>query len=434
MFLKNLFSLVTGMLVTGGLVTAPSFIAMAGTNTWTLETVVQRTMEVAPEIRSAEAEIAARAGELTQAGAWPNPTVDLRADDRLGQEDGRGGTDLTQIALSQPLPLRRLARQRAAAGANLESARENRRYQRLLLEREASRVFHALQHTEAGVGLARSRLDLAEGYGRPEPGGKARDPLVRYLTPLERIRLAVLREEARQAVMAAEKDYQKALAEFRSLLALPADTAVQAAPLDLPAPPPELVGYVQNLEQNLDAHPLLAAARREVKAARAGVAVAESQRFADPALNLFRERDFLNGERRDVTGVGISVQIPLWNQNRGPVAKARAEVLRAQAQLGLRQRDTLTRLSQSYTELARLIEQAQRTRTNLLEPARQVFDLTRRGFTSGELNLLALVDANNTHFDAQARYLELLKEAQVAAAELRLAAGISLLEEREVQP
>jgi len=430
MFLKNLFFLITGMLVTGGLVTAPPLIAIAGTNTWTLEAVVRRTMEVAPEIRSAEAEIAARAGELTEAGAWPNPTVDLRADDRLGQEDGRGGTELTQIALSQPLPLRRLARQRAAAGANLESARENRRYQRLLLEGEASRVFYALQHTEARVGLARSRLELAGGYGRPGPGGKARDPLVRYLTPLERIRLAVLREEAGQAVMAAEKDYQKALAEFRSLLELPADTAVQAAPLELPAPPSELAGH----EQNLDAHPLLAAARREVEAARAGVAVAESQRFDDPSINLFRERDFLNGERRDVTGVGISFQIPLWNQNRGPVAKARAEVLQAQAQLGLRQRDTLTCLRQSYTELARLIEQAQRTRTNLLEPARQVFELTRRGFTSGELNLLALVDANNTHFDAQARYLELLKEAQAAAAELRLAAGISLLEEREVQP
>ena len=115
MLLKKLFSLVTGMLIAGGLATAPSLIAMAGTNTWTLEAVVRRTMEVAPEIRSAEAELAARTGELTQAGAWPNPTVDLSADDRLGQEDGRGGTELTRIALSQPLPLRRLARQRAAA-------------------------------------------------------------------------------------------------------------------------------------------------------------------------------------------------------------------------------------------------------------------------------------------------------------------------------
>src|SRR3990172_7965183 len=188
MFLKNLFFLAAGMLVTGGLVTAPSFVAMAGTNTWTLEAVVRRTVEVAPEIRSAEVEIAVRAGELTEAGAWPNPTVDLGADDSLGQEDGRGGTELTQIAVSQPLPLRRLARQRAVAGANLESARENVRYQRLLLERDAARVFYALQHAEAGVGLARSRLDLAEGYGRREPGGKGRDPLVRYLTPLERIR------------------------------------------------------------------------------------------------------------------------------------------------------------------------------------------------------------------------------------------------------
>jgi cobalt-zinc-cadmium efflux system outer membrane protein len=427
MFLKNLFFLVTGMLVTSGLVTAPSLIAMAGTNTWTLEAVVRRTMEVAPEIRSAEAEIAVRASELTQAGAWPNPTVDLRADDRLGQEDGRGGTELTQIALSQPLPLRRLARQRVAAGANFESARENRRYQRLLLEQEATRVFHALQLTAARVGLARSRLD---GYGRPGTGGKARDPLVRYLTPLERIRLDVLREEARQAVMAAEKEHRKALAEFRSLLALPADAAVQTAPLELAAPPSGLAG----LEQNLDAQPLLATARREVEAARAGVAVAESQRFADPSLNLFFERDILNGERRNVAGVGVSFQIPLWNLNRGPVAKARAEVLRARAQLGLRQRDTLTRLRQSHAELARLIEQAQHTRANLLEPARQAFELTRRGFTSGELNLLALVDATNTHFDAEARYLELLKEAHVAAAELRLAAGIFLLEEREARP
>ncbi len=430
MFHRKLYSLVTGMLVTCGLVIAPSLIAVAETNTWTMEKVVQRTMEVAPEMRSSEAEIAARVGELAQAGAWPNPTVDLRVDDRLGREDGRGGVDLTQIALSQPLPMRRLARQRTAAGANLESARENRRYQRLLLERESSRVFQALQFAEARVGLARSRLDLAESYGRPKPGGKTRDPLVRYLTPLERIRLDVLRGESEQTVMAAEKDYQKALAEFRSLLALPADAAVHATQLELAAPPSELAG----LEQNFDSQPLLVAARREVEAAQAGVAVAESQRFADPSLNLFFERDFLNGERRNVAGVGVSFQIPLWNLNSGPVAKARAEVLRAQAQLGLRQRDTLTRLRQSHAELARLIEQAQRTRTNLLEPAQQVFELTRRGFTSGELSLLALVDAINAHFDAQARYLELLKETQVASAELRLAAGISLLKEREVQP
>ena len=159
---------------------------------------------------------------------------------------------------------------------------------------------------------------------------------------------------------------------------------------------------------------------------RAAALLAESQRFADPALNLFYERDFINNERSDVIGFGVSFQLPLWNQNRGPVAKARAEALRAQAQFEMRQRDTLTLLRQGYTDLARLLEQAQRTYANLLEPARQVFELTGRGFATGESNILALVDANNTYFDARARHIELLKETQEAAAELRFAAGISL--------
>ncbi len=404
-------------------------MAAAESTTWTIESTVQRVVQVAPEVRAADAEVAAREGELGQAGAWPNPSVDVRADDRLGQEDGRGGTDFTQLAISQPLPLRRLARQRAAAEASLKGAHEERRYQRLLLEREAARAFHALQLAEARAALARSRVDLAEGYGR-SAAGKTRDPLVRYLSPLERMRLDVLREEAGQTVMAAEKDYQKALAEFRSLLALPVDVTVQTAPLDLAAAPPALA----ELERRLDAQPFVMAARQEVEAARAGVGVAESQRFADPALNLFRERDVLNGARRDVSGIGVSIQIPLWNQNRGPVDKAKAEALRAQTQLDIRQRDAMVRLHQSYTDLALLIEQAERTRARLLDPARQVFEITRRGFSAGEVNILALVDANNTHFDAQARYLDLLKETQVAAADLRLAAGLSVATNEDPRP
>jgi cobalt-zinc-cadmium efflux system outer membrane protein len=181
------------------------------------------------------------------------------------------------------------------------------------------------------------------------------------------------------------------------------------------------------LERGLDTLPAIVAARQEVEAARAGIAVAESQRFADPELGVFRERDFLAGSRREVTAVELSVQIPLWNLNRGPIDKARAETLRAQANLAALQRDALSRLRQSYTELTRLIEQAERMRDNLLAPAREVLDLTRRGFAAGEANILGLVDANNTYFDAQARYLETLRDGAQAAADLRLAAGQSLL-------
>ncbi len=62
------------------------------TNVWTLASTLTRLVEVAPELRAADADVAARTGELEQAGAWPNPSIELRADDKLGIEDGKGGT------------------------------------------------------------------------------------------------------------------------------------------------------------------------------------------------------------------------------------------------------------------------------------------------------------------------------------------------------
>ena len=101
------------------------FIACASAHAqvWTLESSVERATGVAPEMRAAEAEVGARAGERVQAGAWPNPTVEVRADEKLGLDDGRGGYSLNQISITQPIPLRRLVHQRRAAEAGLNSAR-----------------------------------------------------------------------------------------------------------------------------------------------------------------------------------------------------------------------------------------------------------------------------------------------------------------------
>lgn len=406
-----------GALITG---------ASADTVVWTLESAIQRTMEIAPELRAADADVAVRQGELTQAGSWPNPTVDLRADDSLGKDDGGGGTDFTQLALSQPLPLKRVSRERAVAEARLAGAEEGRRLRRLELERVVAQSFHELQRAQAKLDLAQARLKQTESY--PGAAG-ARDRLVRYLVPLERARLAILREEANQAVVAAERDREQALIAFRARLALPADAAAEAAPFAEPPAPPTL----EALERNLENHPLLTMARQEREAAEAGIALARSQRFTDPALNLFRERDVLAGSRRDVNGVGVSVQVPLWNTNPGVVDKAKAGALRARTEYEIVLRDAHARLRRSHAELTRARMQAERVRANLLEPAQRLNELARRSFAAGEANVLALIDAANSYSDAQARYMELVAQAQEAQAELRLATGQSLLAQ-ETQP
>ena len=54
--------------------------------------------------------------------------------------------------------------------------------------------------------------------------------------------------------------------------------------------------------------------------------------------------------------------------------------------------------------------------------------MTRKGFAAGEQNLLELIDANKTFFDARARYLQLQASIGLELALLRLTAGLSLID------
>lgn len=404
---------------------APIPAARAADNVpWTLESAIARAIEVAPERRAAEADVAARRGQLTSARAFPNPTFEVRADQKLGIEDGGGGADLTQYALTQPLPLLRRGRERRQAEASLNAAQEQLRYQNLLLEQRTAHAYHALQLATARRELADARQKFAAEIAGGQSGKKP-DALVRYLTPIEKTRLAILREQAAQESASAEGTYSEAMSNLRVLLGFGPDVMLEVAPLA--ATPP--LTSLTTLESRLASHPLIEAMRREVDAAKTGVDVARSRRFADPTVTVFSERDFLAGSRENYTGVQLGVQVPLWGTNSGGVASARAEVNRTNADLDARQREFASRLRQSHLHLGHLIEQAAHYELSLLKPSERLFELARRSFRAGEQNVLTLVDANNTWFEAQARYRELLHDAWREAADLRLATGVSVVAE-----
>lgn len=104
------------LLVSIGLVISPMILAETMIR-WTLNTSVQRAVEVAPEMKTADAEIGKQKGKLEQADAWPNPSISVQVDNTLGLEDATGGYSLTQFAISQPLPFGRLTHQRKQAEA-----------------------------------------------------------------------------------------------------------------------------------------------------------------------------------------------------------------------------------------------------------------------------------------------------------------------------
>ncbi len=391
---------------------------------WTLENSIRRVLEVAPETLSAQAAVNAKQGALQQAGAWPNPQIEVRIDDKMGKDKGTGGSDFSQFSFNQPLPISgRLGHQKTVAGEELDAARSERSYQQVQLETQVAQRYHTLQLATERLHLSEQRLQFAKGWQsigqRREEAGE--------LSNLEQLRLDLIRESAQQTLDKSEGAYNEALSRFSAYLSLSADTIPQLLPLK----PFGSIPTLQTFQTALSEHALLMAARHQLEARRAGVDLARAERLPDPTLRLFYEQDVLNGRQQDVTGIGLGITVPLWDRKSGRIDEAQAKSIQTLSELQVLMRDLGSRLQQSYLHLNHLVEQGEHYRIRVLEPAQKVFDLTGKAYQSGELEILSLIDANNTYFDARERYLELMQEAWLEAAQVRLAAGQLLVKNQQ---
>ena len=137
------------------------FSQYAGAETWTLAASIERSYQNAPEIKLAENAVEARQSAIDNSSFWPNPTVDVRVDNKLGLDDGSGDYNVNEIGISQPIPLNRLKYQKGFAQANKQVADHELENQRLLLETVVAKEFHELQYAQAEYRLAKERLTLA---------------------------------------------------------------------------------------------------------------------------------------------------------------------------------------------------------------------------------------------------------------------------------
>lgn len=385
---------------------------------WTLASSVKQALSVSPELQKSQTKIGARQEDIKLSAMWPDPSIEMRVDNKLGKNDGSGGYDLTDITLSQSIPLSRLKYQKSVAESRLQAARATQQYQSLLLQNRVAGVFHQLQFASAKLELARKRLALANRLNS-QPRKNDQGTIVRYLTPLEKIRLSIILKEAEQAVINAEGKYHEALSEFTRLLVIEPQSAEVVAPLQPVRTLPK-TRLLLALQEN---HPRLASQQQQMMAATHNIGVARSSQLADPTLSISRSKDFFSAGREDVYGVMLSVQIPLHDRKDTAVSKASYQAHQQRIELQRLQRDLQINLNRSLAHLNHLVEQANDYQQTVLKPARKMLNLTQKGFSSGELNMLSLVDANNTYFDSRLRYLELLYQSRTELADVKLYAG-----------
>lgn len=385
---------------------------------WTLEASVQRALELAPELREGEARIAASRAAMRQAGAWPNPALELRADDRLGLELDRGGRDITSVGITQPLPLGQIGPRRHAAEAavmiNVTGIDETR----LAMEFRAAAAFHRLQRAQATLDLARQAAAQAGDFAgigkrRAEAGDIARREL---------LRLELLAAQARQAIEEAEGEWSEAAAGLAVLLDLEPESLGRIAPFEPPSGLPALEYWFAAAE----AHPALRRDRAKIDSVQAERRIARSERLPRFGIVVYREYEAISGAREAVTGAGLNVELPLWDRRNGRLDELTARGEEIATHLQGQRRVRLSDVRMRYLHLTHLLEQSRSQEVEVLAPAREVLALTRQAYDAGEVDLPALIDAAGTARDAEATRQSLLFNAWQELAHLRADAGVFL--------
>ena len=375
----------------------------------TLSDAIQKAIDASPRLKSAAAGLEAAKGAEDQAGYWPNPELGFEAENVAGggQFSGTDSAEYT-YGLSQRVEIggKRSARKNAAQAVR-EAANSDVLAERLNLERDIHIAYSEVLAEAEALKLAIDQEQLAKGVlatvskrvdAAAEPEIQRSKAEVAYATSV------IAREqEERQLKIAKEK-----LARLWGASTL--DVSLDHAHFFELQAPTAIHSYREKLDRIPDMQRLA-----YLKAEKESLLELEkAQAIPDPNFSL-GVRDFRDsGDQAFI--FGVSLPIPVLNQNSGNVAKARAEVTQVesdarQAELMLEQQ-----LTENWQQWNTAFSEAERMQTTLLPAAEKAFKLARSGYEKGKFPYLEVLDAQRTLFNARAQYHDSLKRYHSARA------------------
>jgi cobalt-zinc-cadmium efflux system outer membrane protein len=394
-------------------------LAAAGPLSFAQEALdVGRYVEIVKRSHPAAAERAgleqAAEAEKRAARVLPDPVFDFSWDRAHPTDLPEAKGDETSYALSQTLPWPGTWRAGAAAGDRAAD----------VLRAGAEGVAWEI---EARARLAFARLEAARGLldvvgGAEEDARSLRDLVARRAElgesrESDRIKASVEWLRQQRQLTAAEREAQVAEAILRALaiepLPRPLTLKATAHP---PLPPLDPAALAARLAET---NPRLRAARAEAARREALSSVARRARIPDLGVSVFRQREI----DKDANGFSVGIKLPLWNANRGEIARAEAEQRVAAAAAARERIDVLTELEERLTALVVAADQAGLLEREIVPQAARSLELARLLYEEGETSLLDLLDAQRTFREAQRESLQSHLAQAFAVADVQRLAG-----------
>src|SRR5438552_1585292 len=268
-----------------------------------------------PSATAAEARVRAARGSRSTAGTLGNPVLMYDVED--APLPGRSAPPMdreTMVTAMLPLePLYQRWSRVSGANADVRAAEADAQAERQRIGMEATRAFYRTARAQVALEVARDLktwLDSVVAYNRArvKEGVAAEADLIR--SELERDRANV------EATMQ-EADLARARADLTVFLNEEPDAAFLVAAFDAPLALPDVVPT----NRTGSARPDIRAARQRVAAAGSGVTTERASLIRQLGITLGTKR---SAGTTSLMG-GISMPFPLFDQNRGAIARAAAE-------------------------------------------------------------------------------------------------------------
>lgn len=390
----------------------------------TLPAAIELALQRNPGLRAAAHEAAAQEGAVAQAGALPNPELELLREGR----ERNNRTTTAQLGIPFELGGKRAARvdaarrERALALAGIEALRAQVRADTIAAFYDVVAAGEAQRLAQELAALAGRATAAA---GRRADTGKA--------SPLEATRARVAQSSLQIEAIGAARELAAARTRLAALWGGDATLLAIAAPQTIDAPP---VMPLAQLAARLDQAPDLRRARAGVAHRSALVRVEQSRRMPDVTLVVGAQRETSaerpGEERRAV--LGVSVPLPLFDRNGGAVLASLRRVDQAREELEAERVRLQAELAQAYGRLLASAEEAALIRKEIVPGAEQAHGAANRGYELGKFGLLDVLDAQRTLVQSRHQYLKAVADGYRALADIERLVGPLSREEPQEKP
>ena len=396
---------------------APDSITLASL---TLEEALRMAEAASPSLQKARAELQALEADIVESRSplWNNPEVSAEYARRATRDPGLPDERTREWALGisqafetggQPRHRRAAAEAAKAAmdakieelGRQLSFEVQRSFLQVLSLQQRSAVEEEAIRSVEQAANAVKSRVAAGEdtrldGNVAGVEVGRARNQLAGLVDQLA-----------------------KARAEFADLLQLP--------PGQLPQVQGDLAhGATYRLTDLLESarkRPQFEALTQQERAARSRLALERAAVSPDLTVGIGIAREGPGDTRERITGINLSVPLPLFRRNAAAIGRASSELTQVQIERQVAEREARASVITLWSRLEALQARIEQIRSTIVAALDENQRLSTRAYREGELGLLELLVVTRQVLDGRRDLLEAETEAALTRNALEQAAG-----------